>query len=70
MNRRGFLGSLAGLAVAPFLPKPNPLQDDLVWLEDEGGLVSMKEAAEAAGESFRMSKGLVGWEGIVGHEGT
>ena len=27
MNRRGFLGTLLGAAVAPFLPKPKTLRD-------------------------------------------
>lgn len=67
MNRRGFLGTLLGAAVAPFLPKPKEPEFYGKELIPEWKAV---EHTISAGESFRMSRGIASLEGIVGHRGT
>jgi len=79
LNRRGFLATLAGAAVAPFLPKPKsePIYEHkqvgsmLVYHPDHAEKIKdILASAEEAGESLKLSKTLVAFDGIFGKPGT
>jgi len=83
MNRRAFFGLLAAApaaAVAALRPAKRTIVRylPLDFCHDRLGgdfygeplVETMRKAGETAGESFRMSKGLASFEGIVGRKGT
>lgn len=73
MNRRGFLGTLLGAAVAPFLPKPAPPPGPELPIFATRFTQDEWDEAYAAGEALagmKITTGIRSFTGVFGRIGT